>query len=125
MVRQRFRLDVIPQGRGHVWRRMFGRHQTRSHLEYDPSSGRVLERFGALEMELSLRSYQGNLHVTVERTRLFGLPLPEALCPQSASLEYETPHGHLGFDISASLPRIGLLLRYHGYFALPDLDLRR
>lgn len=40
-------------------------------------------------------------------------------------MEYETPQGNLGFDISASLPRIGLLVRYHGYLTLPELDLRR
>lgn len=125
MTGQRFRLDVTPQGRGHVWRRVFGRHQTRSHLEYDPASGLVREHFGALQMDLALSAHQGVLRVSVERARLFGLPLPAALCPQSAAMEYQTSQGHLGFDISAQLPRIGLLLRYHGYIALPDLDLRR
>ncbi|AHD01491.1 NAD(P)-binding dehydrogenase [Leisingera methylohalidivorans DSM 14336] len=63
--------------------------------------------------------------VAVDKARLFGVPLPQALCPQSVSTEFETPEGHLGFDISASLPRIGLLVRYSGYLVLPELDLRR
>lgn len=125
MAQSRFRLDIAQQGRGHVWRRVFGKHQTRSNLRYDPRKGRVLERFGPVELELSVQVQQDALLVTVEKARLFGLPLPSALCPESAALEFETPQGHLGFDISASLPRIGLLVRYTGHIALPELNLRR
>lgn len=90
-----------------------------------PQAAGALERFGPLELELSASMRQGALIVTVECARLFGLPLPAALCPQSAAMEYETPQGHFGFDISASLPRIGLLVRYHGHLVRPELDLRR
>ncbi|MEX0300907.1 MAG: DUF4166 domain-containing protein [Leisingera sp.] len=121
----RFRLDVRRHGQGHIWQRSFGRHQTRSYLRYDPLKRRAVERFGPIELELSASTRQGALLVTVEKARLFGLPLPRTLCPQSASVEFETPEGHLGFDISASLPRIGLLVRYQGHIVLPDLDLRR
>lgn len=121
----RFQLDVAPQGKGHVWRRRFGRHQTRSLLRYDPAGGRVLERFGPIDLELRVTARQGALTVAVEQARLFGVPLPRVLCPQSASVEFETPDGHIGFDISASLPRVGLLVRYHGHIVLPELDLRR
>jgi len=125
MAETRFGLDVAPQGSGHVWQRSFGKYLTRSHLRFDPRKGRAVERFGPIELELSARAQQGALLVSVEKARLFGLPLPRLLCPQSASAEYETPEGHLGFDISASLPRIGLLVRYQGYIVLPNLDLRR
>lgn len=125
MPRTRFRLDVAPQGKGHVWQRSFGKHQTRSRLRFDPQKGRAVERFGPVELELVASVQQGALVVTVETARLFGLPLPRALCPQSASMEFETPEGHLGFDISASLPRIGLLVRYRGHLELPELDVRR
>ncbi|WP_044008417.1 DUF4166 domain-containing protein [Leisingera methylohalidivorans] len=125
MAETRFRLDVTPQGPGHVWRRGFGKFLTRSHLRYDPQSGRAVERFGVVELELSVSVQQGAMVVAVDKARLFGVPLPQALCPQSVSTEFETPEGHLGFDISASLPRIGLLVRYSGYLVLPELDLRR
>ncbi|WP_027243476.1 DUF4166 domain-containing protein [Leisingera daeponensis] len=125
MPRTRFRLDVAQQGRGHVWQRSFGKYQTRSRLRFDPHKGQAVERFGPVELELAASVQQGALVVTVEKARLFGLPLPRALCPQSASMEYETPEGHLGFDISASLPRIGLLVRYSGHIVLPELDVRR
>ncbi|MEX0304564.1 MAG: DUF4166 domain-containing protein [Leisingera sp.] len=121
----RFRLDVRRHGQGHIWQRSFGRHQTRSYLRFDPRKGRAVERFGPVELELSASLQQEALLVSVERVRLFGVPLPQILCPQSASVEFETPEGHLGFDISASLPRIGLLVRYQGHVVLPDLDLRR
>ncbi|WP_264212891.1 DUF4166 domain-containing protein [Leisingera thetidis] len=125
MPRTRFRLEVAPQGGGHIWQRIFGKYRTRSHLRFDPGKGRAVERFGPIELELTATAQQGALVVSVEKARLFGLPLPAALCPQSAAMEYETPEGHLGFDISASLPRIGLLVRYSGYLVLPELDLRR
>ncbi|WP_291735162.1 DUF4166 domain-containing protein [Leisingera sp. F5] len=125
MAETRFRLDVTPQGNGHVWRRSFRKFLTRSHLRYDPQKGRAVERFGLVELDLAVSVQQGAMVVSVEKARLFGLPLPQALCPQSASTEFETPEGHLGFDISASLPRIGLLVRYSGYLVLPELNLRR
>ncbi|OED47021.1 hypothetical protein AB838_17150 [Rhodobacteraceae bacterium (ex Bugula neritina AB1)] len=125
MAQTRFRLDVAQQGEGHIWRRVFGKYQTRSHLRFDARKGRALERFGPVELELSIQVQQDALLVSVEKARLFGLPLPTALCPESAAMEFETPQGHLGFDISASLPGIGLLVRYSGHIALPDLDLRR
>ncbi|OBY24447.1 DUF4166 domain-containing protein [Leisingera sp. JC1] len=125
MPQTRFRLDVTPQGNGHIWRRVFGKHQTRSVLRYDARRGRALERIGPVELELSVRMQQGALKVSVEKARLFGFPLPKVLCPESASMEYETQQGHLGFDIAASLPRVGLLVRYTGHIALPELNLRR
>lgn len=125
MARTRFRLNVTPQGKGHVWQRSFGKYLTRSHLCYDPRKRRAVERFGPIELELSASVQQGALLISVERACLFGLPLPRALCPQSAAMEFETPEGHLGFDISASLPSIGMLVRYQGHIVLPELDLRR
>ncbi|WP_417474897.1 DUF4166 domain-containing protein [Leisingera sp.] len=125
MSRSRFRLEVAREGKGHVWRRSFARHKTSSFLQYDARSGRVVERFGPVELELSATARDGALIITIERARLFGFALPSSLCPQSTAMEYETPQGNLGFDISASLPRIGLLVRYHGYLTLPELDLRR
>jgi hypothetical protein len=125
MARSRFRLEVMPQGSGHIWQRIYGRHRTRSHLRYDAGRGRALERFGPIELELDAAVRRGALMVSVERVRLFGLPLPRALCPQSASMEFVTPDGQLGFDISASLPGLGLLVRYSGQLPMPELDVRR
>ncbi|KIC13807.1 DUF4166 domain-containing protein [Leisingera sp. ANG-Vp] len=125
MAQTRFRLEIRAHDKGHIWQRSFGKYRTRSHLRFDARRGRAVERFGPIELELAVRLQQGALLVSVEEARLFGLPLPRALCPQSTSAEFETPEGHLGFDISASLPRIGLLVRYHGHVVLPDLDFRR
>ncbi len=114
-----FQITTQPQGNGQLWSRQFGRSSTTSHLSYGRVRGCAVERFGPLQIQLGLRMQGAVLAVDVLRVSLLGVPLPKWLTPKSASREFETPSGAFGFDISATLPAIGLLIRYQGVFEVP------
>ncbi|MGR3620998.1 DUF4166 domain-containing protein [Pseudophaeobacter sp.] len=114
-----FEILVEPQGQGHLWRRCFGRSQTLSHLRYDSQSGCAIEGFGPFRFYMDLRLLGETLAVDVSRMEVLGLPLPRWLTPRSAAREFEAVDGEFGFDISASLPLVGMLIRYRGSFPVP------
>ncbi|MEP2717591.1 DUF4166 domain-containing protein [Pseudophaeobacter sp.] len=115
-----FEIRIQPQDDGQIWSRRFGRNTTTSHLSYDEVQGCAVERFGPIEIDLRLRMQKEALWVDVIGARLFGRPLPRILTPVSTAREFETADGWFGFDISASLPLIGLLIRYRGRFEVPE-----
>lgn len=117
-----FMLDIAPHpDGGHVWTRHFTQRMTRSRLRYDAQRGRAVESFGPLRIEMSLSARNGVLLIEVARLRLAGLPLPAILTPRSTSREYQSD-GRFGFDIGASLPGLGLLIRYRGELSAESTD---
>ncbi|MFT6458209.1 DUF4166 domain-containing protein [Pseudophaeobacter arcticus] len=116
-----FEIATTPQGEGHIWARRFGASKTRSYLTYDSTRGCAVEHFGPIAIRMGLRMRAEVLTVAVLGASFLGLPLPRLLTPQSAACEFETPDGGFGFDISASLPLVGLLIRYQGSFDVPAL----
>ncbi|OIQ39194.1 MAG: hypothetical protein BM558_11810 [Roseobacter sp. MedPE-SW] len=114
-----FQITTQPQGSGQLWSRQFGRSSTTSHLRFDRVRGCAVERFGLVQIQMGLRMQGAALAVDVLGVSLLGVPLPKWLTPKSASCEFETPDGTFGFDISAKLPVIGLLIRYQGAFEVP------
>ena len=114
-----FEITTAPQGEGHLWSRRFGRNTTTSYLRYDNRRHCAVESFGPIRIEMGLRMQGEGLAVDVLRICVLGIPLPVWLTPRSASSEFETSQGYFGFDISASLPGVGLLVRYQGSFEVP------
>ncbi len=97
-----------------TWERIFGNHRTRSRLTYDPTSARVIERFGPIRLSLMVTNDAGRLRIAVASMRLFGLPVPRAFLPQSDTTEAEGPDGRFHFGVSAQAPGIGPLISYRG-----------
>lgn len=99
---------------GTSWHRDFGGHVTRSQIWASADNSQVIERFGPIQLHMRLRLREGQLHYDLSRMQVLGLPVPRALTPRSKTWEYQTPAGDFGFDVSATLPLIGLLIRYRG-----------
>jgi hypothetical protein len=116
-----FEISTTPQGEGHIWTRRFGTRITRSYLRYDSRHACAVEQFGPVAIRMGVQMQGEVLAVEVLGASFLGLPLPRLLTPKSASSEFQTPDGGFGFDISASLPLIGLLIRYQGSFDVPEL----
>lgn len=113
-MKQRFTLEVHPHKEGHLWIRRFGRTTTRSYLRYNQDTMYMEEVFGPACLHMDLTWSNQELKVEVVRLTLLGVPLPRAFVPRSAAREFVTADGRFGFDVSASLPGIGRLVRYHG-----------
>jgi hypothetical protein len=112
-------LQIRNDAGGAEWIRLFGGHETRSSLRYDPVRKLVLERLGPFTIGMALTAEAGRLHVAVRHLWVAGLPLPRILLPISDSVEYGDAAGRFCFDISARLWGLGRLIRYHGWVAVP------
>jgi Domain of unknown function (DUF4166) len=88
----------------------------RSRLDRRPvdPANVVWERFGPLSVEIVLRPDDHGLEYPVRRGRAFGMPLPRFVMPTSETRESVDETGVVRFDVSVSLPRGGLVVRYAG-----------
>jgi hypothetical protein len=77
--------------------------------------GLLCERFGAFTFGLGTVVENGRLRLPVRRWSILGLRLPLWLAPQSNSYEFETD-GTFRFHVDISLPLVGLVVRYEGFF---------
>ncbi len=109
------RLVIQAQDEGQSWLRDFGGHKTTSELRFDAKTDHVHERFGPLSVWMRPVASKRGLEVHIHRLTVFGVPVPRVLLPQSSTREWQDDLGRSRFDVSASMPGLGLLIRYHGW----------
>jgi hypothetical protein len=110
------RVDITTQGGGEVWTRHVAGHAMRSRMW--TRRGLLCERLGPLVFGFKLHCSADGLRWTVARVRLLGLPLPSRGFHGVHARE-SARAGRYHFDVSASLPLIGLLVHYHGWVDVP------
>ncbi len=110
-------VTLVTQIRGTrwIWSRDFAGHKTRSELSYDAGRDCVIERIGGLTIRMRPVVSQGVISIEIIGLKVFGLPCPASLLPRSVSCEWQDEEGRFRFDVSASLPWLGRLIRYHGW----------
>jgi hypothetical protein len=98
-----------------VWTRCFpGRDMTSTMSR---ARGRLVESLGPLKLHFRLVAGGDRLTMQLERVTALGVRCPRWLMPIVEAEETESP-GRLHFDVEASLPRIGRVVRYRGYLDL-------
>lgn len=112
-------LNIQREGDQWLWERDFAGHKTRSWLSFDRNRDCVREQIGALTIWMRPTPTESGLSLSIERLCVFGIPCPRFLMPQSTSAEGEDGQSRFQFNISASLPGFGLLIRYQGWLT-PD-----
>jgi hypothetical protein len=95
-----------------VWRRTFGRTVFRS-LQYE-RGGYLFERVGPSSLVFRLDTSPEGLSLSLTGVRFLGVPLPRLLHPAVRTLESECG-GRYHFEVEATLPVFGLLVRYSGW----------
>ena len=105
-------VEITSDGGGERWTRRFGAHRMPSR--FWQAGGLLYERIGAATFAFALHVEAGSLHWRVRHVRVIGVPLPAALFRGVRAREFETD-GRYGFDVEASLPLAGLLVRYRGW----------
>ncbi len=113
------RLTIQRTGSRWSWERNFGGHITQSTLTFDGKTGCVREQLGPFAVQLQPVSNGRGLMIEIKRLSVLGIPIPAFLLPRSATTEWEDEHGRFRFDVSASAPGLGLLIRYQGWLT-PD-----
>lgn len=99
------------------WTRDFGGHRFASELS--AKGDRIVERFGPLRFVFDLPSGPDGLEMRLRGWSAFGLPLPLALAPRIGAREWEE-EGRFRFEVAASLPLIGEIVRYSGWLVPND-----
>ena len=102
---------------GEKWTRRFGAKSFVSHLsrrQHD-GPGVLRERFGPFSFVLQLAAKNGRVAWPVERWRFLGIAMPRTLMPKSQTFEEVGKDGRFRFDVSISLPWVGLVIRYRGW----------
>jgi hypothetical protein len=97
-----------------TWTRSFGQHVFSSRLSQ--KGARLVERFGPLRFHFDLPSDDQGLRMEMRRWTCFGLPLPLALGPRIQAREWQEGES-FRFEVTATLPLIGLVVRYDGWLA--------
>lgn len=97
---------------GETWHRSFGGKTFISHqrAHYD----RIIERAGLVTLTMRPSVVDGHLELTLLAMRILGVSVPAPLRPVIRTREFEHQHRYM-FDVEASLPRFGLIIRYNGW----------
>lgn len=109
-------VEFTPEGNAERWTRIFADKKFSS--VHSCGSGRderlVVERFGVARFSLALVADGSRLLFVPRRWSLLGIPMPNMLLPRGMSFETELD-GRFQFDISVTVPGIGLIIAYSGW----------
>ena len=99
-----------------TWRRDFGGHIFTSRMWAD-RHGALCERTALATLRYDLAVEHGILRMDLKGFGSLGLPLPHRIWPTIATAETERD-GRYCFDVRASMPGVGLVVRYKGWLAV-------
>ncbi|WP_262378778.1 DUF4166 domain-containing protein [Luteimonas viscosa] len=106
-------VEFSADAEGETWKRDFGGQKMVSRLSL--KDGLMRERLGPLQFRFALHGNDGAIWWTVAGVRLLGaLPLPASLFDDVRCREYEDD-GRYRFEVDASLPVVGRIVRYRGW----------
>lgn len=109
-----------PENGGELWTRSFGNSRFRSFQTCGKGRSRhlLVERFGIATFALALVVENGRLTFIPRSWSVLGIPMPSFLLPRGSSFETES-NGQFRFDVTISVPWIGLIVAYRGTLS-PD-----
>ena len=110
------RVEIVADDDTERWNRTFGRHRMPSRFR--AHGGLLIERIGLVAFGFALFVRGGELIWTVRRVRALGVPLPARWFRGVTAREFEAD-GRYRFEVEATLPLIGLLVRYRGWLDVP------
>jgi NAD(P)-dependent dehydrogenase (short-subunit alcohol dehydrogenase family) len=111
-------VEFEPRGDGEIWRRIFPTSTFRSHLKPWPGrGGAVRECVGPLAYGFRLDTDAQGLRMVFERWWLCGIPLPRALGPRVAAVQWQEG-GDYCFSVDVSALGLGRVIAYRGRLRL-------
>lgn len=105
-------ITIDATGRSEDWIRTFGVHQMRSTLS--DRNRRLEERLGPLVLTFELTAEHERIVWSLQAARLAFVPLPIAWLLTCAATE-AIDNGRYGFDVSAHVRGVGLIVHYKGW----------
>jgi hypothetical protein len=108
-------VNIRPTANGELWTRCFATTVTSSMLTRGRRHGRLVERFGPVGIELSIRISDAGLELVVEGWCFGILPLPGFAKPWTRASERQDALGRFAFDVDIHAPFAGRVIRYRGW----------
>lgn len=113
----RFELAASPAAE--TWTRHFPAQTMCSRMTLE--DGRLVERLGPARLSFGLTASPSGLRMRLDGLRFLGIPCPSRWMPRIVA--EETGVGdHLHFDVSATLPLVGVVAGYRGHLELESGD---
>ena len=109
---QALRVTFEPVAGREIWTRSFGSAVFRS-VQYE-RRGLLRERVGPSTFVFALATPPDGMALKLRGVRFLGVPLPRFLAPSVATFESERD-GRYRFEVEASLPLLGHIVRYQGW----------
>jgi len=107
-------VSIRVDAQGETWARDFGGHRMQSRLWARDAV--LAERLGAITLLFTLLAFEGRIEWRVVGARFLGMPLPTRWFAGASATE-ALVDGRYTFDVRATLPIVGLLVRYRGWLA--------
>lgn len=116
---QKVKIQLEEDGQGERWHRSFGRNSFSSRVKpHEKKPGRIIETMGGVSAVIKLQVLPDGLQWNIESLCLLGPPLPRSIAPVTQAIERDVD-GLYHFDVSITLPLLGLLISYQGWLR-PD-----
>ena len=109
---QALRVTFQVDGDLEIWSRAFGNAVFRS-VQYE-RGGLLRERVGPSTFVFALETSGEGLALKLQGVRFLGVPLPWLMAPSVYTFESERD-GRYHFEVEASLPVLGRIVRYEGW----------
>ena len=109
---QALRVTFEPVAGREIWTRSFGGAVFRS-VQFE-RGGLLNERMGPSTFVFALATPPDGMALKLKGVRFLGVPLPRFLAPSVATFESER-EGRYHFEVEASLPLLGRIVRYRGW----------
>ena len=119
---QALRVTFQVDGDREIWSRTFGNAVFRS-VQYE-RGGLLRERVGPSTFVFALDTSADGMALKLHGVRFLGVPLPRFLAPSVRTFESERD-GRYHFEVEASLPLLGRIVRYAGWLERQCVELRR
>jgi hypothetical protein len=119
---QALRVTFEPVDGREIWSRAFGNAVFRS-IQYE-RGGLLRERVGPSTFIFALDTSPEGMALKLLGVRFLGIPLPRPLAPSVCTFERER-EGRYHFEVEASLPVLGRIVRYEGWLERPRADEER
>lgn len=103
-----------------TWNRFFDDFPMNSN--FYKSGDMLVERLGPINMHMALDVTGGTLTYTLEKTRIWGIPIPRFLSPKVCAVEQQEGDKY-SFSVVVNAPFIGKLVSYRGDMSVETVGL--
>lgn len=102
-----------------TWNRHFDEYPMNSYFYKDGIH--LVERLGPIHMKMALNVADGALTYSLDKTQIFGIPIPRFISPRVTAVEQQVDDKYR-FSVVVAMPLVGQLVSYLGDMQVETLS---